>query len=89
MTKRIWGRKARRIAELEAALQDALENLVTVVVPTPEPIHATLVGVTKDRWYRVSYMVRVGRDGLPATREHFVGYADEEPTTYFDGTWTG
>ena len=52
----MFGRKAKRIAELEAQLKDARENLAVAVVPTG--LISQRIEVRKGQWYVVSFRCR-------------------------------
>lgn len=51
----MFGKKARRIAELELQLVDAKENLAVAVVSTRHPGITQRIEVRKHIWYNVSY----------------------------------
>lgn len=81
----MWNRKQKRINELEWRLREALEDQVTVVIHTPEPIARTLVGLPVGQWYHVSYDFRTTKEGLTTFRQALV--TNESPVrSYFDGT---
>lgn len=83
----MWNRKAKRIAELEAKLENALNNLVNVTVPMPPNVDQTIRGVEKGLWHRVSYLFMVPMDypdGSSSVSDVFVGQA-EVNASYFDG----
>lgn len=93
----MFGRKAKRIAELEGKLQDALENLVHVTVQFPKPAQVAFeaVRVRKGVWHQASVSFKVDDHGSTLTGM----YLGEQPPVqeYFDGSnveqwtdsWTG
>lgn len=80
----MWGRKARRIRELEASLQDALDNLMTVQVQFPASVWQTVRGIRKGMWYRVSYLFMASADSV-SYGDVFVG-EEQAGQVYFEGT---
>lgn len=83
----MFGRKQKRIEELEAELRDALANLVNVTVQFPEPARASFraAAARKGQWYRASAQFRVGDDSRELT-DIFISESPSDP--YFDGAVT-
>lgn len=54
----MWGRKKKRIAELEAELQHAKENLGVARVLAGHPGLMQDIVVEKGAWYNVSYQFK-------------------------------
>lgn len=78
----MFNRKAKRIAELEQQLEDALENLAVAVVPVGGVRQR--VRVTKGQWYQVSFRYR--HTGAPILDLADVFFGTTEPTAaYFTG----
>ena len=72
----MFGRKTRRIAELETTLADAYENLAVAVVKFGNPSFSQRITVRKGMWYRVSYLYRHDGSSSLEVKDLFVG---EEP----------
>lgn len=81
----MFGRKARKIRELEEQLLDALENLACVTLEFPGPARASFEAapVRKGAWYRASIEFQVADDGN-SFRNVFLGERPDVPP-YFDG----
>ena len=82
----MFGRKARRIAELEAEVADVRENLtnVTVQFPTPARIAFEATAVRKGVWHTASVRFMVDDAG---SRLHGMYLGEEEaPGPYSDGS---
>lgn len=82
----MFGRKARRIAELEAELKDARENLTNVTVQFPAPARTAFeaAAVRKGVWHTASVRFMVDDAG---SRLHGMYLGEEEaPGPYFDGS---
>jgi phenylpyruvate tautomerase PptA (4-oxalocrotonate tautomerase family) len=80
----MWGRKQKRIEELEDQLADTLANLVHVTVPMPPNVGQTIAGCRKGIWHRVSYMFMVTTEQTTPVTDVFV--EEVEPrSSYFDG----
>lgn len=78
-----FGRKARRIAELERQLEHAMNNLAVAYVPIAAPCMTQKVTVEKGKWYVVRYEFQhVGAPDL-LLGEIFVG--EIGASAYFDG----
>ena len=82
----MFGRKARRIAELEAEVADVRENLtnVTVQFPTPARIAFEATAVRKGVWHTALVRFMVDDAG---SRLHGMYLGEEEaPGPYSDGS---
>lgn len=79
----MFGRKAARIAALEAEVKDLRENLAVAVVPVGGI--TTKIEVRKGLWYRVSYLYRHNGGPILDVQNLFVGHEDLAGP-YFDGT---
>ena len=82
----MFGRKARRIAELEAEVADVRDNLtnVTVQFPTPARIAFEATAVRKGVWHTASVRFMVDDAG---SRLHGMYLGEEEaPGPYSDGS---
>lgn len=83
-TPHLWGRKAKRIAELEAEVIELRDNLAVAVVKIAPQMNARIV-VRRDTWYRFSYSIRhTGTEFLDIS--DLILVSDDQPLTdYFDG----
>lgn len=89
----MWGRKVRRIRELEEQLVDARQNMAQVKLDLGA-LPGRVVHVRRGVWYTFSTQFRVGQDLDNAEWRHvFLGARNEGP--FFDGSaaasssWTG
>lgn len=78
----MFGRKQRRIIELERQLNDLLN--VTVVFPEPAATTFAAAPVKKGCWYRATIEFQVGDD---YQRVRNLGLFESEATPYFDGSF--
>ncbi len=83
----MWGRKQRRIDELEEKLRAAIEDQVTVQVHMPQDVVTTVQQLPKGIWYRVSYMFRVATEYNGV--EYSGAFVGTQPVPYFDGEISG
>lgn len=77
-----FGRKARRIAELEQQLDHAMKNLAVAYAPIGASYMTQKVTVEKGMWYRVSYRFQHNGTRQLTLSDIFVG---AESPAYFDG----
>lgn len=68
-----FGRKARRIAELEQQLDHAMSNLGVAYVPIGAPYMTQKLTVEKGVWYVVSYKFQHTGDRELMMADLFVG----------------
>jgi hypothetical protein len=78
-----FGRKARRIAELEKELDDAMNNLAIAHVHAGHPALQQAITVEKGAWYQVSYRYRHNGSSLLDIADLFVAKGDS--ALYFEG----
>lgn len=83
----MFGRKQKRIEELEGQLRYALENLVNVTVKFPAPVVASLraTSVRESVWHTASFRFMVRRDGWSHVGAIYIG-EDDGQRPYFDGS---
>jgi hypothetical protein len=85
----MFGRKAKRIAELEAALRDERENRVNVTLRLPHHITHQMAGLPLGQWYRLSFRFQVAdKEGTAAFADMGL-FQDDTPGPYFDGAVSG
>jgi len=78
-----FGRKARRIAELEKQLDDAMNNLAIAHVYAGHPGLQQAITVEKGAWYQVSYRYRHNGGSLLDVADLLV--VKDPSTPFFEG----
>lgn len=81
----MWGRKAKRIVELEQELQHAKNNLAVARVVTGAGYLTQNVVVEKGMWYRISYQFQHTGSKVLRVADLILEPVGQPITSYFDG----
>lgn len=85
----MFGRKAKRIKELETELEDVKNNLLALRVQLPDSVWAHLGAIRKDNWHHLSVRLKVSADGAHVDFKDVMLFNASECVDfkrYFDGS---